>query len=119
LVLEPWWFSERLAGLRKDNAGRLVLPSKEFVYHHVLGAMAEAVFDLIPKLPRKSGPDDYLPEEDSIKEFELINARLDAARRAGVQAMTAEWRESLKLTAQVLDSIDQAVGDDDYSKIST
>lgn len=119
LVLEPWWFSERLAGLRKDNAGKLVLPSKEFVYHHVLGAMAEAVFDLIPKLPLKSGPDDYLPEEDSIKEFELINARLDAARRAGVQAMTAEWRESLKLTAHFLDTIDQAVGDDDCSKRST
>jgi hypothetical protein len=119
LVLEPWWFSERLAGLRKDNAGKLVLPSKEFVYHRVLGAMAQAVFDLIPKLPRKSGSDDYLPEEDSIKEFELINARLDSARRAGVQAMTAEWRESLKLTEQLLDSIDQAVSNDDCSKPST
>lgn len=116
LVLEPWWFSERLAGLRKDNAEKLVLPAKEFVYHHVLGAMAEAVFALISQLPRKTGPDDYLPEEDSIKEFELINARLDAARRAGVQAMTAEWRESLTLTAQLLDAIDEAVSVDDYSK---
>lgn len=119
LVLEQWWYSERLVGLRKDNAGKLVLPPKEFVYHHVLGAMAEAVFDLIPKLPRKNRPDDYKTEGDSVKEFELINARLDSARRAGVQTMTSEWRESLKLTTQFLDTIEQAVSDDDYSKRST
>lgn len=119
LVLEPWWYEERLSNIRKDNAGKLVLPAREFVDHRVLGAMAEAVFDLMHKLPRNTGPDDYVPECDSIKEFQLINARLGAARRAGAHAMTAEWRESLKLTVHFLDALGQALDDDDSYRSSS
>lgn len=112
LIFESWWFDERLVDVRKASMAQLALPAKEFVLHHVLGAMAAAVFDLIPKL-RHRKPEDRLPEHDTPREFELIAAHLDAARRAGVRAVTAEWRRSLTLTARFLEAIDESVGGDD------
>jgi hypothetical protein len=112
MVFEKWWGGERLAGVGEDGAAKLVLPSREFVYQHVLGAMTEAAFELIPRLPRHDGSDERLPECDSVKEFELITARLDSARRDGVRAMTAEWRDALKYTSHFLDTVEQSAGAD-------
>jgi hypothetical protein len=112
LVFSPWWYDGAVAGFRKDSAGALSGPSEEFVSHHVLGAMTEAILELMPTLPRKTETASRSLDSDSTREFQLIGARLDSARRAGVRALAAEWRASLEATAHFLDVIERVVVDD-------
>ena len=108
LVFEPWIRDEHVAGAMQMKLGKLALPSKDFVMESVLGPMVEAIFELVPSLPRANGEQD-VQREDTMATFERIGARLRTAQRKGVVAMSAEWRESLRNGAAVLDAIDRAV----------
>jgi hypothetical protein len=106
IVFEPWML-ETFRISRLVHSGHLTtLPSSDIVSRHVLGAMVQAVFELLPKLAdhRQSNGD-----ADTMEEFKMISHHLDAARRAGVISLTAEWRSVLETTAGVLDAMERSV----------
>ncbi|AMO23736.1 hypothetical protein GCM10027034_36480 [Ramlibacter solisilvae] len=105
IVFEPW-LDEALAAVHHGPRA-LALPSKEFVASHVLGAMVQAVFELIPELLRIGEREDHDGEIDG-RALPLLVERLRLARRQGLRDMVAEWRRSLDATARFLDSIDNA-----------
>jgi hypothetical protein len=83
----------------------LTLPPEDFASFHILGAMVEAVFDVIPELEALSRTK-RSEKGDCGNAVDALAARLREARHEGVRSLVAAWRGSLKATGEILDLID-------------
>jgi hypothetical protein len=108
-VFDPWWVDIKWK-LAFDPKLGMLLPDEDIVHRHVLGAMAQAAYERIPKLKQADRPDAFDDEDrpDTSEQLGDLAQVLSEARGAALVSLSADLRSSIANTQRFLDEIDRA-----------